>query len=95
MGDNSSSSTPPRQYSFLASLIAGGMAGMAVDISLYPLDTIKTRLQSPQGFLKSGGFRGIYSGLGIAALGSAPGAALFFSSYETCKKFIPDIAGPG
>lgn len=45
MGDNSSSSTPPRQYSFLASLIAGGMAGMAVDISLYPLDTIKTRLQ--------------------------------------------------
>jgi solute carrier family 25 S-adenosylmethionine transporter 26 len=51
--------------------------------------------KSPQGFLKSGGFRGIYSGLGIAALGSAPGAALFFSSYETCKKFIPDIAGPG
>ena len=51
--------------------------------------------KSPQGFLKSGGFRGIYSGLGIAALGSAPGAALFFSSYETCKKFIPDVAGPG
>ena len=39
---------------------------------LFPLDTIKTRLQSPLGFVKSGGFRGIYSGLSTAALGSAP-----------------------
>ena len=39
-------------------------------------------MQSPQGFLKAGGFRGIYNGLGAAAAGSAPGAALFFSTYE-------------
>lgn len=45
---------------------------MAVDASLFPLDTIKTRLQSPDGFVKSGGFRGVYSGLGTAVLGSAP-----------------------
>jgi hypothetical protein len=36
-------------------------------------DTIKTRLQSQQGFLASGGFRGIYSGLLSAVIGSAPG----------------------
>ena len=48
------------------------MAGFAVDTALFPLDTVKTRLQSPSGFLKSGGFRGIYSGLLPAALGSAP-----------------------
>lgn len=46
------------------------------------IDTLKTRMQSPQGFLKAGGFRGIYNGLGAAAVGSAPGAALFFSTYE-------------
>jgi solute carrier family 25 S-adenosylmethionine transporter 26 len=46
---------------------------MAVDISLYPLDTIKTRLQAPNGFLKSGGFKGLYKGLNVTALGSAPG----------------------
>ena len=46
------------------------------------IDTLKTRMQSPQGFLKAGGFRGIYNGLGAAAAGSAPGAALFFSTYE-------------
>ena len=29
--------------SFLVSLASGGAAGIAVDISLFPLDTIKTR----------------------------------------------------
>ena len=48
-----------KEPSFLISLISGGIAGTTVDVALYPLDTIKTRLQSPQGFLKSGGFNGI------------------------------------
>ena len=68
--------------SFLTALVAGGCAGTSVDVALFPIDTLKTRLQSPQGFLKAGGFRGIYNGLGAAAAGSAPGAALFFSTYE-------------
>ena len=51
---------------------AGGAAGFTVDISLYPLDTLKTRLQSSNGFIKSGGFKNIYRGIGPAALGSAP-----------------------
>jgi solute carrier family 25 S-adenosylmethionine transporter 26 len=71
--------------SLLTALVAGGMAGTSVDVALFPIDTVKTRLQSPQGFLKAGGFRGIYNGLGAAAVGSAPGAALFFSTYETMK----------
>lgn len=70
---------------FLVSLISGGIAGTSVDVALYPLDTIKTRIQSPQGFIKSGGLSGIYKGLSAAAVGSAPGAALFFSTYETMK----------
>ncbi|KAL3902761.1 MAG: hypothetical protein SGARI_005684 [Bacillariaceae sp.] len=64
------------------------MAGTSVDVALFPIDTVKTRLQSPQGFLKAGGFRGIYNGLGAAAAGSAPGAALFFSTYETMKPLL-------
>ncbi|KAH9489859.1 hypothetical protein Btru_037311 [Bulinus truncatus] len=70
---------------FRVALLAGGAAGTAVDVMLFPLDTIKTRLQSEAGFIKSGGFRGIYSGLLSAALGSAPGAALFFLAYESTK----------
>jgi solute carrier family 25 S-adenosylmethionine transporter 26 len=75
-----------KEPSFLKSLICGGIAGTMVDVALFPLDTLKTRLQSSQGFLKSGGFRGVYKGLSITAIGSAPGAALFFSSYEKSKQ---------
>jgi solute carrier family 25 (mitochondrial S-adenosylmethionine transporter), member 26 len=74
--------------SFLVSLISGGIAGTTVDVALYPLDTIKTRLQAPQGFLNAGGFRGVYKGLSAAAAGSAPGAALFFSTYEMSKQML-------
>lgn len=70
---------------FLTALLSGGVAGISVDVALYPLDTIKTRLQSSEGFFKAGGFRGLYKGLSAAATGSAPGAALFFSTYEFCK----------
>ena len=74
--------------SFLVSLISGGVAGTTVDVALYPLDTIKTRLQAPQGFIKAGGFSGVYKGLSAAAAGSAPGAALFFSTYEMSKQIL-------
>lgn len=61
---------------------------MTVDLLLYPIDTIKTRLQSPKGFVSSGGFRGIYNGIGAVAVGSAPGAALFFGVYEWSKAVL-------
>jgi len=67
-------------------LLAGAFAGFAVDTMLYPIDTLKTRLQSSQGFYKSGGFRGIYKGFGSAAAGSMPGAGLFFMGYEMTRK---------
>mmetsp|Transcript_18664 Transcript_18664/g.63048 ORF Transcript_18664/g.63048 Transcript_18664/m.63048 type:complete len:277 (+) Transcript_18664:32-862(+) len=76
------------------SFLCGGVAGVAVDVALYPLDTIKTRLQAPQGFIKAGGFSGIYRGLSVTALGSAPGAALFFASYENAKTALEPMDAP-
>uniref|UniRef100_A0A915ASZ4 S-adenosylmethionine mitochondrial carrier protein n=1 Tax=Parascaris univalens TaxID=6257 RepID=A0A915ASZ4_PARUN len=69
-------------------LFCGASAGLAVDLSLYPLDTIKTRLQSKQGFAAAGGLKNIYRGMSSVAVGSAPGAALFFSTYTATKHFI-------
>ncbi|KAJ7283315.1 mitochondrial carrier domain-containing protein [Mycena rebaudengoi] len=54
-----------------------------------PIDTVKTRLQSPQGFSAAGGFRGIYKGVGSVGVGSAPGAAAFFAAYEALKQNSP------
>ncbi|XP_041811767.1 S-adenosylmethionine mitochondrial carrier protein isoform X3 [Chelmon rostratus] len=73
---------------FVASLVAGGCAGMCVDLTLFPLDTIKTRLQSQQGFYKAGGFRGIYAGVPSAAVGSFPNAAAFFVTYDCTKSLL-------
>ncbi|GET02755.1 S-adenosylmethionine mitochondrial carrier protein-like [Rhizophagus clarus] len=82
-----------KEYNFnmKQALMAGGIAGTAVDVALFPLDTLKTRLQSKSGFRASGGFRGIYSGLTSAVIGSSPGASAFFVTYESMKKELGSI----
>ncbi|KAI1112940.1 mitochondrial carrier domain-containing protein [Nemania sp. NC0429] len=78
----------PANPPFSTALLAGGVAGTTVDLSLFPLDTLKTRLQSRAGFFPSGGFRGVYRGVGSAVVGSAPGAAFFFCTYEGVKDLL-------
>ncbi|CAK1543663.1 unnamed protein product [Leptosia nina] len=75
-------------------LVAGAIAGVSVDVALYPLDTLKTRLQSKQGFHKAGGFRGVYRGLLTVASTSMPTSALFFVSYEATKKVATPLVTP-
>ncbi|KAF8174255.1 mitochondrial carrier domain-containing protein [Pholiota molesta] len=74
-----------KRPTFIQSLLAGGIAGTSVDLLFFPIDTIKTRLQASQGFRAAGGFSGIYKGVGSVVVGSAPGAAAFFSTYEAMK----------
>ncbi|CAE6403302.1 hypothetical protein ACGC1H_005335 [Rhizoctonia solani] len=74
---------------FAQAVVAGGLAGTSVDLLFFPIDTIKTRLQSSQGFLKAGGFSGIYRGVGSVIVGSAPGAAIFFTTYSALKQRLP------
>lgn len=64
-----------------------------MDLSLFPLDTLKTRLQSAPGFWKSGGFKNVYRGIVPAAAGSVPCAALFFCSYNSCKVNLGNLFG--
>ena len=53
--------------------VSGSVAGLAVDLTLFPIDTIKTRLQAEGGLAKNGRFKGLYEGMGSVAVGSAPG----------------------
>ena len=83
-------SEPPMHVSF----VAGAAAGFAVDVILYPMDTIKTRLQSSAGFFRAGGFRGLYQGMSAVVIGAAPSSALFFVSYEAAKAALIRAAPP-
>ncbi|KAM7513724.1 hypothetical protein LguiA_003858 [Lonicera macranthoides] len=73
--------------------IAGGTAGVVVETALYPIDTIKTRLQAVRG----GGqivLKGLYSGLAGNIAGVLPASALFVGVYEPTKqkllKIVPE-----
>eukprot|EP00442_Polarella_glacialis_P012591 CAMPEP_0115075840 /NCGR_PEP_ID=MMETSP0227-20121206/16096_1 /TAXON_ID=89957 /ORGANISM="Polarella glacialis, Strain CCMP 1383" /LENGTH=277 /DNA_ID=CAMNT_0002462917 /DNA_START=69 /DNA_END=899 /DNA_ORIENTATION=+ len=82
-----------RDSPFSLALIAGGIAGTTVDVFMHPLDTLRARAQDSRGFMKAGGFQGTYKGIVTAAIGSAPGAAAFFSTYETGKTVIKKASG--
>lgn len=87
--DGSRTQPVVRAVSRLSFTQAGGAAGTAVDLLFFPIDAVKTRLQSPQGFLNAGGFKAMYKGVGSVLVGGAPGAAVFFSTYDTMKRSLP------
>ncbi|ERN03873.1 hypothetical protein AMTR_s00078p00165690 [Amborella trichopoda] len=71
-------------------MIAGGTAGVVVETALYPIDTIKTRLQAAQG----GGkiiLQGLYSGLAGNLAGVLPASAIFVGVYEPTKQKLLKI----
>lgn len=83
------STSEEKPVEFLRSLyegvIAGGVAGVVVETALYPIDTIKTRLQAVRG----GGeivLKGLYSGLAGNIAGVLPASAIFLGVYEPSKQ---------
>ncbi|CAN1344971.1 S-adenosylmethionine carrier 1, chloroplastic/mitochondrial [Linum perenne] len=71
-------------------VIAGGAAGVVVETALYPIDTIKTRLQAARG----GGkivWKGLYSGLAGNIAGVLPASALFVGVYEPVKQKLLQV----
>ncbi|KAK9864898.1 hypothetical protein WJX84_008193 [Apatococcus fuscideae] len=78
----------------LGNLAAGATAGCAVEAALYPLDTIKTRMQAVASgggmgeLFKGGGLRALYSGLWGNLVGVAPASAIFLCVYEPLKRAV-------
>lgn len=70
---------------------------------VYPLDTLKTRLQSQDyeklykdanGATKRSLFRGLYQGVGSIILITIPSSGAFFTTYEALKRSIKDATPP-
>ncbi|KAJ4296463.1 hypothetical protein N0V90_006508 [Kalmusia sp. IMI 367209] len=82
-------------------LLAGAIAAFTVDLLVYPLDTLKTRIQSPN-YAKlytnaatqkpnPALFRGLYQGVGSVIIATLPSSGAFFTTYERTKAFFTHI----
>ena len=83
--------------------LAGAFAAFTVDLLVFPLDTIKTRIQSPDyktlyknanGSTKRALFRGLYQGVGSIIAITIPSSGAFFTTYEALKYGLSDAIPP-
>jgi len=82
-----------KEKSLLSNAVAGGFAGISVDIVSFPLDTLKTRVQATFGNeekikLQNQPKKRLYAGLSSNMIISFPSAFCYFLGYEFTKRNI-------
>ena len=88
----------PGELSLLAVMAAGGAAGIAMWIPVFPVDTVKSRLQSAEGnptisgtvkeLYRRGGYKAFFPGIGPAMARAVPANAATFLGVELAQKAI-------
>ena len=86
----------PSELSLSAVCVAGGAAGVAMWIPVFPVDTIKSRLQSAEGrptvggvvkeLYRRGGIKAFFPGFGPAMARAVPANAATFLGVEVAHK---------
>ncbi|KAH8883811.1 mitochondrial carrier [Thozetella sp. PMI_491] len=92
----------PTKIGTVSKFVAGGIGGMTAQLCVYPIDTLKFRLQcetvegglkgnalllqTAKNMWKDGGFRAAYRGLGLGLIGMFPYSALDIGTFEFLKK---------
>ncbi|XP_030622447.1 mitoferrin-1 [Chanos chanos] len=100
----------PSHASLTTHMTAGAVAGILEHTVMYPVDSVKTRMQSLQPDPKAQ-YRSVYGalkkivrtegllrplrGLNITVLGAGPAHALYFTCYERLKRTLSDIIQNG
>lgn len=87
---------PSGQLSLTAVMVAGGAAGVAMWIPVFPIDTVKSRLQSAEGrptirgtisgLYSQSGFKAFFPGIGPALARAVPANAATFLGVELAHK---------
>lgn len=87
---------PSGDLSLTAVMTAGGAAGVAMWIPVFPIDTVKSRLQSAEGrptikgtisrLYQSGGFKAFFPGIAPALARAVPANAATFLGVELAHK---------
>lgn len=96
---------PVGELSLSAVMIGGGAAGVAMWIPVFPVDTVKSRLQSAEGrptiggtirgLYRAGGFRAFFPGIGPAMARAVPANAATFLGMEYAKVGMNYMFGEG
>ncbi|XP_027350899.1 mitoferrin-like [Abrus precatorius] len=88
---------------FCQYMIAGSIAGFVEHTAMFPIDTLKTRMQALNGpssvhslglrktlssIIKLEGPKRLYRGITAMGLGAGPAHAVYFSVYEVCKETL-------
>lgn len=88
---------------FVAHMLAGAAAGITEHTAMYPVDTIKTRMQALshpgqrlhgsvsnalRAVMRREGISGLYRGVGAVVWGAGPAHALHFAVYEHAKQLL-------
>lgn len=71
---------------FFGSLLVGGIAGCVVDLVLFPLDSIKTKIQNKQKLKFS--LKEMYNGLSWSMAGSFPCASTFWCAFTISRLIL-------
>ncbi|KAG2463161.1 MFRN2 protein, partial [Polypterus senegalus] len=100
----------PQGASVSTHMLAGAVAGIMEHCLMYPVDCVKTRMQSLQPepaaryrnvmdalwrIIRTEGIWRPVRGLNVTAIGAGPAHALYFACYEKLKKTLGDIIHPG
>ncbi|KAG8218571.1 mitochondrial carrier, partial [Butyriboletus roseoflavus] len=86
----------PREISGSSRFLSGGIGGISSQLSIYPIETLKTQMMSTTGQKRSlansarhvwrlGQFRAFYRGLTIGLVGVFPYSAIDMSTFEALK----------
>ncbi|KIK68070.1 hypothetical protein GYMLUDRAFT_36899 [Collybiopsis luxurians FD-317 M1] len=87
----------PRDISGVSRFLSGGLGGISSQLSIYPIETLKTQIMSSTGeqkrtliqaarhLWKLGGLRAYYRGLSIGLIGVFPYSAIDMSTFEMLK----------
>lgn len=79
-------------------VVPGALAAFVVDCSIFPLDTVKSRIQSADFKTRYPGGQGLYKGLwqgfGPVVVATLPSAAIFFTTYENAKEVLTSPTAP-
>ncbi|XP_061602070.1 mitoferrin-2 [Cololabis saira] len=100
----------PQGASTSTHMLAGAVAGIMEHCLMFPIDCVKTRMQSLQPdpaaryrnvmdalrrIIATEGVWRPLRGLNATAIGAGPAHALYFASYEKLKKTLSDVIHPG